>query len=661
MSSKIPSVVAGTKRTSDEAELGPPSLDEKKSKIAKSSTSTNLRTTRSTRTLTQPKSFNLGGGKPPSADERNITKRSFSASSSTSGKSAASGVRPPTATGTRGPTRVPSTAKPPSVTVPSTARPRVISTIARPAPDAFEQIQNRLLSIEEARQRDHDEMKLLMEKEQGRRREVEVESTKIQMEGRRDVELFLVSECAARCSSLETKLSERDSALIEARTQLTALTAQVASVEEKLVAERERLQNQKVLELMELRREEERRELLKNDEVEKIRKKLSEMEKAMRKLRNEVMDAKGCLRVVCRVRPLLPHESLPATFVYPDEGTSSREIGLRIRPDEDSNGRGGEWNFQFDRVFVPDSDATRESKQREVFEELEALTTSVIDGWNCCVFAYGVTGSGKSYTMEGPGGDERGLIPRAVEHLFESIEELKERGWTYSIEGQFVEIYNETIHDLLLPAGENWDDKKLEIKHDPKTGQTRVTDCTLVPLTSSSQVHQLLTHASTRRTTASTLLNARSSRSHSVFTLRISGTSSRMGESTNATLNLVDLAGSERVNVSGTGDNKERLKETQSINKSLSALGDVIAALGERDKTKGGEGGHVPYRNSKLTWLLSGALGGNCKTLMVLNLSPLAMHAQESLTSLRFATKVNSTSTGVVVRGVSGGGAVGKK
>jgi len=153
--------------------------------------------------------------------------------------------------------------------------------------------------------------------------------------------------------------------------------------------------------------------------------------------------------------------------------------------------------------------------------------------------------------------------------------------------------------------------------------------------------------AQSRRTVASTLMNERSSRSHSVFTLRISGSNVHSGESCEGSLNLVDLAGSERLNSSGAGNDKDRLKETQNINRSLSALADVIAALGEKGEKADK---HIPYRNSKLTYLLQNSLSGNSKTLMVLNLSPLGTHLGESLCSLRFATKVNNTTIGTAKR-----------
>lgn len=154
-----------------------------------------------------------------------------------------------------------------------------------------------------------------------------------------------------------------------------------------------------------------------------------------------------------------------------------------------------------------------------------------------------------------------------------------------------------------------------------------------VQLDSPSKVKTMLKRANQNRATGATNLNERSSRSHSVFTLQLTGENKKTGERSSGILNLIDLAGSERLSLSGSvGD---RLKETQAINKSLSSLGDVIHALVNKK-----EGSHIPYRNSKLTWLLRNSLGGNCKTLMFVNISPLAEHFNETLCSLRFATKV---------------------
>ncbi|OJT12414.1 Kinesin-like protein klpA [Trametes pubescens] len=395
-----------------------------------------------------------------------------------------------------------------------------------------------------------------------------------------------------------------------------------------------------------------------------------EGEMVRRKLHNMVQELKGNIRVFVRVRPVLRSDIVSSTLhssgssvgaitdgadspdlqeeakrreeamaklVYPDK-MDHREIVLKSSS-ESATGqeRKEEWQFAFDRVFEP------HSSQAEVFEEISQLAQSCTDGYNVCVFAYGQTGSGKSFTMEGGASEtSAGMIPRAVEQVFRVADELKSKGWQYKMDGQFLEIYNETINDL-LGKGE-FDKKKHEIKHDPKTGRTTVTDVNVVPLASATQVRTLLALAQGRRTVAATLMNERSSRSHSVFTLRIRGENTLTGETCEGSLNLVDLAGSERLEKSGAGGDRERLKETQNINKSLSALGDVIAALGEKGEGKGDK--HIPYRNSKLTFLLQNSLSGNSKTLMFLNLSPLATHLNESLCSLRFATKVNNTTIG---------------
>ncbi|KAG5440606.1 hypothetical protein PCK2_000316 [Pneumocystis canis] len=231
---------------------------------------------------------------------------------------------------------------------------------------------------------------------------------------------------------------------------------------------------------------------------------------------------------------------------------------------------------------------------------------------------------------------EDGMIPRAVHQIYDTAHALFEKGWCYSMEGQFLEIYNEHINDLLGNPDE-FDKKKHEIRHDPKECKTTVTDLTTVILDTPSKVSTLLKKASSNRSVAATQVNERSSRSHSVFILTLRGTNTITGEMSEGTLNLIDLAGSERLSQSqSVGD---RLKETQAINKSLSCLGDVIYALGNPK-------GHIPYRNSKLTYLLQYSLGGNSKTLMLVTLSPLQQHLSESLCSLRFATKVNHTVIG---------------
>ncbi|KAJ7604986.1 P-loop containing nucleoside triphosphate hydrolase protein, partial [Roridomyces roridus] len=376
-------------------------------------------------------------------------------------------------------------------------------------------------------------------------------------------------------------------------------------------------------------------------------------EEERRMLHGMVMELKGNIRVFCRVRPVLPseledeEETISAQIAYPDSGTpyptGQKEIVLSSTGAEREwdAGMGNKprkevWGFGFDRVFGPSS------TQADLFKEISQLAQSCTDGYNVCIFAYGQTGSGKSWTMEGGSTeDTQGMIPRAVAQVFRVAEDLKDKGWSYTMEGQFLEIYNETITDLLTPApGPGESAKKHEIHHHPVTHLTTVSDVRTPSITSPAEALTLLAAAQKRRRVASTGMNERSSRSHSVFTLRIRGVHSGGEQERVGTLNLVDLAGSERLGRMGREEKGERLKETQNINRSLSALGDVVAALGS------GSGAHVPYRNSKLTYLLQNSLSGNSKTLMVLNLSPLAAHLNESLTSLRFATKVNNTTIG---------------
>ena len=362
-----------------------------------------------------------------------------------------------------------------------------------------------------------------------------------------------------------------------------------------------------------------------------------------RKLHNQVQELKGNIRVFCRVRPPSKIDTEAARITYPDNESDSRELEVLGLPEKSSLGTiTTKTNaFAFDRVFGP------QSANADIFGEISQLVQSALDGYNVCIFCYGQTGSGKTFTMS----STDGMIPLAVNQIYNSAKSLEEKGWKYSMEGSFVEVYNENLNDLLGKADEI-DKKKLEIRHDMQKGRTTITDVRVVELDSPNKVESMLRDASANRSVAATNANERSSRSHSVFILRLVGENSITGERSEGTLNLVDLAGSERLSHSGaTGD---RLKETQSINKSLSCLGDVIGALGQ-----GKKGSHVPYRNStvdtgfpgpsrfyhsltssQLTYLLQLSLGGNSKTLMFVMISPLQAHLSETLTSLKFATKV---------------------
>ena len=194
-----------------------------------------------------------------------------------------------------------------------------------------------------------------------------------------------------------------------------------------------------------------------------------------------------------------------------------------------------------------------------------------------------------------------------------------------------MEIYNETVRDLLVDPA-----KDANLKHDIR-GDGEVSNVTTVTVESPDAIHELLAKAADTRSIAKTKMNANSSRSHSIFRLRLVGENVACGESCKSMLNLIDLAGSERVDKSGaTG---ARLAEANAINKSLSSLGTVISALGSKST-------HVPYRNSKLTHLLQNSLGGNSKCLMLANVSPESSSAPETKCSLQFATRVNETKVG---------------
>ncbi|KAG2688117.1 hypothetical protein I3760_09G079300 [Carya illinoinensis] len=367
---------------------------------------------------------------------------------------------------------------------------------------------------------------------------------------------------------------------------------------------------------------------------------LSEGEKLRKKLHNTILELKGNIRVFCRVRPLLPDDGVATEATLISYPTSTESLGRGI---DLMQSAGQKYPFTFDKVF------THDASQRDVFVEISQLVQSALDGYKVCIFAYGQTGSGKTYTMMGKPEtlEQKGLIPRSLEQIFQTSQSLQAQGWKYKMQASMLEIYNETIRDLLSTNRSNGLDmsrtengipgKQYTIKHDAN-GNTHVSDLTIVDVCSIKEISSLLQQAAQSRSVGRTQMNEQSSRSHFVFTLRISGVNESTEQQVQGVLNLIDLAGSERLSKSGsTGD---RLKETQAINKSLSSLADVIFALAKREE-------HVPFRNSKLTYLLQPCLGGDSKTLMFVNISPDPSSVGESLCSLRFAARVNACEIGI--------------
>ncbi|KAK2978742.1 hypothetical protein RJ640_003901 [Escallonia rubra] len=305
-------------------------------------------------------------------------------------------------------------------------------------------------------------------------------------------------------------------------------------------------------------------------QCEDLKVKYSEEQAKRRKLHNQVEEAKGNIRVFCRCRPLSKAEASAGYSTVVDfDAAKDGELGFL------SSGSTKK-TFKFDRVYTPKDDQGLPSTV-DVFADASPMATSVLDGYNVCIFAYGQTGTGKTFTMEGTE-ENRGVNYRTLEELFRIAKERAET-FTYNISVSVVEVYNEQIRDLLATSPSSKNMLCITVK-------------------------------------AKNLMN---------------------GECTKSKLWLVDLAGSERL--AKTDVQGDRLKEAQNINRSLSALGDVISALATKNS-------HIPYRNSKLTHLLQDSLGGDSKTLMFVQISPSENDLSETLSSLNFATRVRGVELG---------------
>ncbi|XP_060968909.1 kinesin-like protein KIN-5B [Cannabis sativa] len=302
-------------------------------------------------------------------------------------------------------------------------------------------------------------------------------------------------------------------------------------------------------------------------------------------------------------------------------------------------------NKQIDRLFTFDKVFGPKSQQRSIYDQaISPIVNEVLEGFNCTVFAYGQTGTGKTYTMEGgiknKGGDlsaEAGVIPRAVRQIFETLEA---QNADYSVKVTFLELYNEDITDLLASddtsrCPEDKQKKPISLMEDGR-GCVVVRGLEEEAVYSVSEIYNLLERGSAKRRTADTLLNKHSSRSHSVFSITVHIKEATIGDEELikcGKLNLVDLAGSE--NISRSGAREGRAREAGEINKSLLTLGRVINALVEHSS-------HIPYRDSKLTRLLRDSLGGKTKTCIIATISPSAHSLEETLSTLDYAYRAKN-------------------
>ncbi|AWP09081.1 putative kinesin-like protein KIF3B isoform 2 [Scophthalmus maximus] len=285
------------------------------------------------------------------------------------------------------------------------------------------------------------------------------------------------------------------------------------------------------------------------------------------------------------------------------------------------------------KVFTFDSVYDWNSKQIDLYDEtFRPLVDSVLLGFNGTIFAYGQTGTGKTYTMEGVRNDpeRRGVIPNSFEHIFTHIS--RSQNQQYLVRASYLEIYQEEIKDLLSKDQSH----RLELRERPDTG-VYVKDLSSFVTKSVREIEHVMNVGNQNRSVGSTNMNEHSSRSHAIFVITVECSELDEEEENHirvGKLNLVDLAGSERQ--TKTGAQGERLKEATKINLSLSALGNVISALVD------GRSSHIPYRDSKLTRLLQDSLGGNARTVMVANIGPASYNVEETLTTLRYSNRAKN-------------------
>ncbi|XP_059427156.1 kinesin-like protein KIF1A isoform X12 [Carassius carassius] len=360
--------------------------------------------------------------------------------------------------------------------------------------------------------------------------------------------------------------------------------------------------------------------------------------------------AGASVKVAVRVRPFNSREmSKESKCIIQMSGNTTTIINPKAPKETKS------FNFDYSYWSHTTPEDTNYASQQQVFRDIgEEMLLHAFEGYNVCIFAYGQTGAGKSYTMMGKQEkDQQGIIPLLCEDLFTKINDSNtDNNMSYSVEVSYMEIYCERVRDLLNPKNKG----NLRVREHPLLGPY-VEDLSKLAVTSYNDIQDLMDSGNKARTVAATNMNETSSRSHAVFNIIF--TQKRHDSETDNTsekvskISLVDLAGSERAD--STGAKGTRLKEGANINKSLTTLGKVISALAEVDsgsnknKKKKKVESFIPYRDSVLTWLLRENLGGNSRTAMVAALSPADINYDETLSTLRYADRAKQIRCNAVI------------
>ncbi|XP_045874494.1 kinesin-like protein KIF1A isoform X17 [Meles meles] len=359
--------------------------------------------------------------------------------------------------------------------------------------------------------------------------------------------------------------------------------------------------------------------------------------------------AGASVKVAVRVRPFNSREmSRDSKCIIQMSGSTTTIINPK-QPKETPK------SFSFDYSYWSHTspEDINYASQKQVYRDIgEEMLQHAFEGYNVCIFAYGQTGAGKSYTMMGKQEkDQQGIIPQLCEDLFSRINDTTNDNMSYSVEVSYMEIYCERVRDLLNPKNKG----NLRVREHPLLGPY-VEDLSKLAVTSYNDIQDLMDSGNKARTVAATNMNETSSRSHAVFNIIF--TQKRHDAETDITtekvskISLVDLAGSERAD--STGAKGTRLKEGANINKSLTTLGKVISALAEMDSgpnknKKKKKTDFIPYRDSVLTWLLRENLGGNSRTAMVAALSPADINYDETLSTLRYADRAKQIRCNAVI------------